>query len=129
VDPSLLASLGGMGGGDPSAGGAGLGPESLLALLAGMSLQGMGGQGGQAQQSPQAKGEGSTAGQSSMGSILPQLLQALVSPSPQGNAAAATGGGKMPGKGAAEPAAASKSAQPAQEPAALSVLRLLGMVR
>lgn len=103
------------------------GPESLLTLLAGAQLGSMS---GQAQQAPQQKGNATATGETSMSSILPQLIQALSSPSPTAGAQAATkGGGQVPGKGPAEPASQTRPAQQAQEPAALSVLRLLGMVR
>lgn len=113
-----------------------LGPESLLALLAGAGLGQLAGtpqqasmgseMPGQQPAGPQgaAKGEGADVGQSSMNSLLPQLLQMLTSAGPAG-----AGGIPGVGKGGSQPAQGAQGAASAQEPIAMSVLRMLGMTR
>lgn len=99
-----------------------VGPESILAVLAALSLGGgMGG--GQPQVAPQQAKEGTAVGQASTQSILPQLLAHL--------ATSPTAAPQMAGKGvpSAQQAQPNQTASGAQEPVALSVLRMLGMVR
>lgn len=105
-----------------------LGPESLLSILMSIAL----GKGGQ----PVGQGNAPQTSQLSLQAILPQLLQAMT-PQPAaggGSGAGAVSGGGRPGAGAAQGKTASAGGQQQagagqQEPAALTVLKMLGMVR